>query len=58
VYVIDDTALLIACAMEVGQRGLAFGELIAKVGIGLFEILPELGLPATGFANDEAEGGR
>jgi hypothetical protein len=56
VDVIDDRALLIEHTLQIRCAGLGVVELIAKIGIGLLQILSKTSLTAASLANDEAEG--
>ena len=56
VDVINDPALLINCTLQGRRAGLGALELIAKIGIVLFEIFAKPGLATASLAGDEAEG--
>jgi hypothetical protein len=58
VDVVDDVALAIEHFSQVRCVGRGLLELIAKIVIGLLEILAKTGLAAESFADHEAEGGR
>jgi hypothetical protein len=57
VDVVNYVALLIECTLESWFTGLGVLELIAKICIGLLEILPNTCVAAASLADDEAEGG-